>query len=1148
MLQIKNIKKQYKTGTLVQQALNDVSVNFRDNEFVAILGPSGSGKTTLLNVIGGLDKYDSGELIINSVTTKKYSDSDWDYYRNHTIGFVFQSYNLIPHQSVLANVELALTISGISGSEKKQRAMQALKSVGLQEQMHKKPAQMSGGQMQRVAIARALVNDPDIVLADEPTGALDSETSVQVMDLLKEVAKDRLVVMVTHNPDLARQYATRIVTIKDGKILEDTNPYIIKEDTPVKTEKTGKSSMSFLTALSLSFNNLRTKLTRTLLVAIAGSIGIIGIGLIMALSTGVNAYINDTEKEAMSEYPLQITSVGFDMSSMMSNVSGQVQKDKQQAKEEKTDTTITVVDTISSMFKGMNTNDLKSLKAYLQSEESNIDQSARSIEYIYDITPQIFQEESDGVHKVSPSNFYNYTSMSSMMGTSSSSSSSFFALPSDAELYTSQYTLEEGHWPENENEAVLILSSGGSVPDTLLYALGLRDRNEMTGMMNAMRQNKTYQIKEDNTTYTYSDFLNREFKVLSSSDYYSYDENQKIYTSHEDNSTYISSLMNSAIPLKITGIARPSESSNSAMLSTGIGYSSKLTKALMERSKNSDVVKAQLADSSINVFTGTAFSEEKQTSSFNLDNLFSFDSNAFANAFSMNSADFPAMDMDTSKILDMNLLSNTLPSFTSDDLMALTKDVTITQENLSELLQTLYKGFMEDENNSKVLNLYITGLQQYMMDPSSNAQTILKDFIQNKLADQLPQELTPEGLQEIAKAFLQDYNDWLHANKIPNTEYQDHIEEYLNSEQGKNFFKNQSNILLQKILDISISPEDLQQLATDLSEGYKIYAQQNQLTTPDDVTKQLQIYLDTQSPVINKYIETNVTGPIASSFTALLQTKMMSFTDSFSSQLSSSMSYIMGSMTSAISDMMSSAFNIDPQAFANAFQMNMTAEDLQDMMTSFAGASSSSYTSNLSTLGYADEDTPSEIDIYPKDFNTKETINSTLSSYNQKMKDTDQKEKVIIYTDLVATMLSSVTTIVNTLSYVLIAFVGISLVVSSIMIGVITYISVLERRKEIGVLRALGASKHNITQVFNAETVITGGLAGVFGVGLANLLLIPTNMIVHMIADNTKINASLPATNALGLILLSTALTVLAGLIPAKKAAKSDPVIALRSE
>lgn len=1148
MLQIKNIKKQYKTGTLVQQALNDVSVNFRDNEFVAILGPSGSGKTTLLNVIGGLDKYDSGELIINSVTTKKYSDSDWDYYRNHTIGFVFQSYNLIPHQSVLANVELALTISGISGSEKKQRAMQALKSVGLQEQMHKKPAQMSGGQMQRVAIARALVNDPDIVLADEPTGALDSETSVQVMDLLKEVAKDRLVVMVTHNPDLARQYATRIVTIKDGKILEDTNPYIIKEDTPVKTEKTGKSSMSFLTALSLSFNNLRTKLTRTLLVAIAGSIGIIGIGLIMALSTGVNAYINDTEKEAMSEYPLQITSVGFDMSSMMSNVSGQVQKDKQQAKEEKTDTTITVVDTISSMFKGMNTNDLKSLKAYLQSGESDIEQSARSIEYIYDITPQIFQQENDGVHKVSPSNFYNYTSMSSMMGTSTSSSSSFFALPSDEDLYTSQYTLEEGHWPENENEAVLILSSGGSVPDTLLYALGLRDRNEMTSMMNAMRQNKTYQIKEDNTTYTYSDFLNREFKVLSSSDYYSYDENQKIYTSHEDNSNYIASLMNSAIPLKITGIARPSESSNSAMLSTGIGYSSKLTKALMERSKNSDVVKAQLADSSINVFTGTAFSEEKQSASFNLDNLFSFDSNAFANAFSMDSANLPAMDIDTSKLLDMNALFSTLPSFTSDDLMALTKDVTITQENLSELLQTLYKGFMEDENNSKVLNLYITGLQQYMMDPSSDAQTILKDFIQNKLADQLPQELTPEGLQEIAKAFLQDYNDWLQDNSIPNPEYQDHIEEYLNSEQGKNFFKNQSNIILQKILDISISSEDLQQLAKDLSEGYTIYAQQNQLTTLDDVTKQLQLYLDTQSPVINKYIETNVTGPIASSFTALLQTKIMSFTDSFSSQLSSSMSYIMGSMTSAISDMMSSAFNIDPQAFANAFQMNMTAEDLQDMMTSFAGASSSSYTSNLSTLGYADEDTPSEIDIYPKDFNTKETINSILSSYNQKMKDADQKEKVIIYTDLVATMLSSVTTIVNTLSYVLIAFVGISLVVSSIMIGVITYISVLERRKEIGVLRALGASKHNITQVFNAETVITGGLAGVFGVVLANLLLIPTNMIVHMIADSTKINASLPMSNALGLILLSTALTVLAGLIPAKKAAKSDPVIALRSE
>lgn len=1146
MLQIKHIKKQYKTGSLVQQALNDVSVNFRDNEFVAILGPSGSGKTTLLNVIGGLDRYDSGELIINSVTTKKYKDADWDYYRNHTIGFVFQSYNLIPHQTVLANVELALTISGVSGSEKRQRAIEALRSVGLEEQMHKKPAQMSGGQMQRVAIARALVNNPDIVLADEPTGALDSETSVQVMELLKQVAKDRLVVMVTHNPELAKQYATRIVTIKDGKILQDTNPFHVEDNQPVRQEKTGRSSMSFLTALSLSFNNLKTKLARTLLVAIAGSIGIIGIALIMSLSNGVNKYIDDTEKEAMSEYPLQITSVGYDLTSMMSNVSSQVQQDKEQSeKDEKTDQ-ITVVDTISSMFKGMNTNDLKSLKEYFESGNSSIKEEARSIEYIYDITPQIYQEESDGIHKISPSDSYNYTSMSSMMS-SGSSSSSFFALPKDSGLYTSQYTLEAGHWPENSHECVLVLSSGGSVTDTLLYSLGMKDRNEMTNMMNALRQNKSYTIQEDNTTYTYADFLNREFKVLSSSDFYSYDSEHNLYTDHEDNEEYIQNKLETAIPLTITGIVKPGKDQNSAMLSTGIGYTSSLTEELMERSAESDVVRAQLQDSTINVFTGNAFSDETDRSNFDLSSLFQFDSSAFEKAFQVNTSSLSNIQMDIPSVIDPSALSNAMPDFRSEDLLQLLQSTTITQENLTDLMNTLLLDFRKDENSQKVLNAYVTDWKDFLQ--SEDARIILQEFLRDHI--HTPDSLSKEKLTAFAKEFLQDYTDFEkeYIQDHPDANFDTLFHAFMEAS-GNTLLENFSNQILQEIKEISLSSEDVKELANTLYTRYEEKCADGTYTTDTgEVMQQLQVFLQSEmSSVITPYLETNVAGPLSSSFTTLMQTKMGGFTEALSSQLSNGMSYILGSFTQQISSIMENAFQIDPNAFADAFQINMTTDDLQDLFSSLSNTDSASYTGNLQKLGYAEKDTPSEIDIYPEDFNSKERITDILNTYNQSMKAKGEDDKVIVFTDFVATMLSSVTTIVNTLSYVLIAFVAISLIVSSIMIGVITYISVLERRKEIGILRALGASKHNITQVFNAETVITGFLAGILGVGIACLLLIPGNVIIHMIADNDQIHASLPVLSGIGLVILSVILTLLAGLLPARKAAKSDPVIALRSE
>ena len=528
MLQIRQLRKEYRTGNLVQKALDGVSLNLRDNEFVAILGPSGSGKTTLLNIIGGLDRYDSGDVIINGISTKKYKDRDWDSYRNHTIGFVFQSYNLIPHQTVLANVELALTISGIGKAERRERAVKALEEVGLGNQLHKKPNQMSGGQMQRVAIARALVNDPDILLADEPTGALDSDTSVQVMDLLREVAKDRLVVMVTNNPELAEQYATRIVKLRDGKIRSDSDPFLIEEGALEEPQhkNMGKSSMSFLTALSLSFNNLRTKKARTLLTSFAGSIGIIGIALILSLSTGVNAYIQTVEEETLSEYPLQIQSTGFDFTSMMSDGSG--------AGTEEEEGEINVIQMVSNMFSTMDSNDLESLKTYLDSGDSGIEQYTNAIEYSYNVTPQIYRQDGDGIRQVNPDKSFEALGLGSASGSNSLMSSMmstdvFYEMPENSGLYQSQYDVKAGHWPENYNECVLVLTSGGGISDFMLYTLGLRDSMELDEMIQQFIDEENVETPENMGSYSCEDIIGITFKLVNSSDYYEYDSQYQVW-------------------------------------------------------------------------------------------------------------------------------------------------------------------------------------------------------------------------------------------------------------------------------------------------------------------------------------------------------------------------------------------------------------------------------------------------------------------------------------------------------------------------------------------------------------------------------------------------------------------------------------------
>ena len=667
MLQVKNIYKEYKTGNLVQKALDGVSLNLRDNEFVAILGPSGSGKTTLLNIIGGLDRYDSGDVIINGISTKKYKDRDWDSYRNHTIGFVFQSYNLIPHQTVLSNVELALTISGISKAERKERAKKALEQVGLGNQGHKKPNQMSGGQMQRVAIARALINNPDILLADEPTGALDSETSVQVMELLKEVAKDRLVVMVTHNPELAKEYATRIVELRDGVIRSDSNKYVVKEDEleAPRHENMGKSSMSFLTALSLSFNNLKIKKARTILTSFAGSIGIIGISLILSLSNGVNEYIKTIEEDTLSEYPLQIQSSGIDLTSML------VEETQDNNQKEDDEAKIQVAQMITNMFSKIGSNDLASLKTYLDQGNSGVDKYTNSIEYSYNAVPQIYSSNTEKIRQVNPDKSFSAlglgssTSSNSMMSMMMSTDV-FYQMPSNSKLYEDQYDVKAGRWPKKYNECVLVLTGSGKISDLMLYTLGLRDYDELDEMIRQFASEEEVTTPDDIKSYDYDDVLGTKFKLVDSSNCYVYDETYGVYRDKTDDEAYMRELINNSEDLTIVGVVQPSDGASATMLNSGIGYPASLTTHVIEQASSSEIVKKQLADPNINVFTGQSFENGENEQKFDMQSLFTVDTEMLKKAFTI---DQNKLKIDPSG-LDLSNISldfNSLPAINMDN-------------------------------------------------------------------------------------------------------------------------------------------------------------------------------------------------------------------------------------------------------------------------------------------------------------------------------------------------------------------------------------------------------------------------------------------------------------------------------------------------
>ena len=1064
MLQLKKIHKQYKTGDLVQTALDKVSLNLRDCEFVAILGPSGSGKTTLLNIIGGLDRYDSGDLIINGISTKKYTDRDWDSYRNHTIGFVFQSYNLIPHQTVLANVELALTISGVSGAERRRRATEALQKVGLGNQLHKHPTEMSGGQMQRVAIARALVNDPDILLADEPTGALDSETSIQVMELLKEVAKDRLVVMVTHNPELAHQYATRIVQLKDGVIRSDTDPFEpdAAQLAPPVHKSMGRSSMSPLTSLSLSFNNLLTKKARTLLTAFAGSIGIIGIALIISLSAGVNQYIDDTERSTLSEYPLQILSSGMDLTSMLTSGSSASASGTTAG-----EGMVPVRQLITQMVAGITSNDLKSLKTYLESDDCTIAEDATSIEYSYNVQPQIYREDADGsIRQVNPDSSLSSLGISSTSSTNSMMSSMmntsvFYQLPESDELYNSQYEVKAGRWPEKYNECVAVLGADGTITDYALYALGLRDSAELDKMIQQFAQNQNVDVPTDFKTYRYSDFIGIQFKLVNAADRYLRDDDHNAWVDKSDDKDFMKSLVASGETLTVVGVVQPKEDASASMLSSGIAYPAALTQHVIAAAADSQMVKDQLASPAINVMNGEPFGTE-DASAFDMSSLFRIDTDMLKSAFQF---DTSKLNFDLSGAFDLDNGSVDLGSLLDPDDFQLDLDLTET--------------------------------------PDLDMSTLTDLFANMDLS------VSEDKMQELAQKVLVGYKDYVIGNGILNLN-KISFSQYLKSDAFKTLMNDAMGELFdQDALQAQFS-EAMQTAMSTLMESY--------------------------SSQISETLQTQLGSAMQTAMTKLM------------TQMSQNIQSQMQQSFSQLGSQMESALKIDATAFQKAIQFNMSEDDLTDLMKSAMLSSTATYDSNLQTLGYADLDAPSQIKIYPQDFDHKASVVAKLDAYNNNMRSQGADDKVIHYTDVVGTLMTSVTEIINMISNMLVAFVSISLVVSSIMIGVITYISVLERRKEIGILRAIGASKRNISEVFNAETFIIGLCSGVMGVVLSEILLIPGNMLIQKISNGTNVVARLPLNAALVLIVLATVLTILGGFIPAKGASRSDPVKALRSE
>ena len=1088
MIEVRELKKEYRTGDFIQKALDGVSVTFRDNEFVAVLGPSGSGKTTLLNILGGLDTADSGEIIINGTSTREYKSADWDTYRNHRIGFVFQSYNLIPHQTVRANVELAMTLTGVGTEERRTRAEEALDKVGLKGHENKKPSQLSGGQMQRVAIARALVNNPEIVLADEPTGALDTETGIQVMNLLQEIAKDRLVIMVTHNPALAEQYANRIITLKDGSILEDKKPVTAEELKSSARTKIGesdagtKTSMSFRTALSLSFSNLMSKKGRTALTAFAGSIGIIGIAAILALSNGVNGYIAKVEEDTLSSYPLTISKNAADISSMFAGMAGNSKDDKKKEADSDSDGGSTVQEdsgntnsaakaenteikqrnVLGNVFGSTRKNDLVAFKKYLDSKGNKVRRNASVITYNYGITPLIYQtkSESDAVQVNSTDGMdANYESF----GIQNSSNTGFYQMLDDEKLLKQQYEVVAGKWPKESTEAVLVLNKDGSIPDFTLYQLGYYDRKEYDRAMIKYRETGKLEMNtEKQKPFRYKDALKLSYSVISPGEIYSYNSPTGTWLDQSKNKAFMAGKLENGIKLKVVGVIKPNGKTRSNALQPGVGYLPSLTSQIIDRMKDADIVKQQLANPDVDVFTGKTFEalKEENGASLDMSKLFSINQSMLASAFKFDASKLQ-------KAFGMSPLANI------DYSKALSKvnTTSLAQNMMSDIMQELaeFPAYLKQQN------ITLTPAEQSMIttETSQLIATLLAGY----------------------PAFASDY-----GTNHPGAAQSEIITAYLSSTNSRTAISSTATRIAQ-----NLNRSDLR-------------------------------------------------GTIERALTNYMQGRMAKIMGRFMNQVMTEMQKQLGAQISSGATMngdmasaMKSAFSVNPSAFAKAFSLNMDQTQMAALFSQFMNNGIVTYDSNLKKMGYADKSNPESISIYPSSFERKDKVIEGIDSYNARMKRSGHKSRVITYTDIMGTLMSSVTDIINMISYVLVAFISVSLIVSSIMIGIITYISVLERRKEIGILRAMGASKRNIANIFNAETFIEGLLSGVFAILFVYLVSIPINAVV-LSSFNVERIMRLPIGAALVLIGISVFLTYIAGLIPSRSAAKRDPVEALRSE
>ena len=1129
MLQIKDIRKQYITGELVQTALDGVSLNLRDNEFVAILGPSGSGKTTLLNVIGGLDRYDSGDLIINGISTKKYSDRDWDSYRNHTIGFVFQSYNLIPHQSVLANVELALTISGISPSERKKRAKAALESVGLGNQLHKKPNQMSGGQMQRVAIARALVNNPDILLADEPTGALDSETSVQIMDLLKEVAKDRLVVMVTHNPELAEEYANRIVRVKDGKIIGDTNPFAV--DTSLmaapKHKNMGRSSMSWFTALSLSFNNLRTKLARTLLTSFAGSIGIIGIALIMSLSTGFQKYIDKIQADTLSNYPLTLQSEKTDVGAALAAFGSSMMEIS-----ELPEGVVGEQQMITAMFSQVGKNDLGSFKTYLEENFDQISHAVSAVRYSYSVRPQIFASDPENLLQVNPAKLFGKVTGSAAMS-AYMDSNVFYEMINNIELLESQYEIVMGRWPEHYSEMIFVLTDPNSITDYMAYALGMKDSDGLQEMIQKVMQGEEAVLEGEPGRWTYEDLMNLRFKLVDATALYRYNEEYAVWEDMSDSKEHMRSLIENGEELSIVGIVCPREGGTATLLTSGIAYTEALTHHVIEKAESSRLVSDQLKDPAIDVFTGKEFGAQDEEEQLSFEDMISIDGDAIASSFGMN--------ISTDRIMKM------LTDYLSDAMQDINVDTQAAQQDFLDTLRTMGnemllqfvaenadasgKAKLSVEDGPGMVEAYLAGAGAAHIQALADKYPVsAEEFTQvySPLLEALVNNCVASALSLSAASPVDETTAPVETTQPETTEPETTEPETSQPEETEP--------------EATEVPEVPDSSEPDVTEPE---ATEPEVTVPPvDIPEiDTRVYAHISAAMVPGMVDGYMVNTVVTGTAAAMGSRMMS------NEIAAILMQKVSGFGNLLGKYIGGSFYVNEEKLASAFQFNMSEEDLRRLMEAMSTQDQqTSAEGNLRTLGYADMTQPNSISIYMGDFEKKEEFIAFLDAYNDMMEAEEQEDKVIGYTDITGIMMSSVRTIIDSVSYALIAFVAVSLVVSSIMIGIITYISVMERTKEIGVLRAIGASKRNISQVFNAETFIIGLCSGLIGIGVTLLLLIPGNALIQNLTDNPDIVAQLPALNGIVLIILSMVLTLIGGFIPARQAAKKDPVIALRSE